>query len=199
MVSLFMSMVMFALVGAASPGPVNLLATSSGAAFGFWRTLPFVLGATVSYSAMVLLVGLGLSEVLQNTPNILPWVSGLGALFLLWMAYKLATSPVGKTDATQQVTVPPSFIAGGLLQCLNPKAWLVSMSGVSVFVLAQSDDRLLWVFGGVSFLMCLTGVALWALLGQVLGRLLSGKPEYLGYFNRGMALLLAVSVVTLFM
>lgn len=29
MVSLFMSMVMFALVGAASPGPVNLLATSS--------------------------------------------------------------------------------------------------------------------------------------------------------------------------
>jgi threonine/homoserine/homoserine lactone efflux protein len=43
-------MSLFVLIGAITPGPVNIIATSSGVRFGFTRTLPHVLGAMISYT-----------------------------------------------------------------------------------------------------------------------------------------------------
>ena len=45
MITVLLSMSIFALIGAITPGPVNIIATSSGATFGFVRTLPHIPGA----------------------------------------------------------------------------------------------------------------------------------------------------------
>jgi threonine/homoserine/homoserine lactone efflux protein len=50
-------MFLFALAGAISPGPVNLVAASLGASAGFCRALPHVAGASLSYAAIVWLMG----------------------------------------------------------------------------------------------------------------------------------------------
>ena len=50
-------MFLFSLAGAISPGPVNLIAASIGARAGFLKALPHVTGASVSYSAIVWLMG----------------------------------------------------------------------------------------------------------------------------------------------
>ena len=51
------AMALFALALSATPGPVNLLALASGINHGLWRSLPFVLGATIGFCALLYLIG----------------------------------------------------------------------------------------------------------------------------------------------
>ncbi len=195
MVSLLISMSVFALVGAITPGPVNIIATSSGASFGFARTLPHVLGATSAYTIIVVLVGGGLSQLLKDLPIITEVLKYLGSIFLLYMAFKIATSVSDNRDETFQT--PPSFIEGALCQGLNPKAWLVSMSGVSLFVLSQNNPAFyLTAYALLSFMLCFVGVGVWAGLGHLIRDYLQ-QAERQVRSNQLMGILLSFTVISI--
>ncbi|WP_017221475.1 LysE family translocator [Moritella dasanensis] len=211
MITVILSMAIFALVGAISPGPVNIIATSSGACFGFRRTVPHVFGATVAYAFIILLLGFGLNQTLAQFPQITDILKYLCGLYLLFMSFKIATVvPLNVTEGTEtlkgmgdlkhdsKIEQPPAFIDGVLSQGLNPKAWLVSMSGVSIFVSvhAQSTFYLL-VFTGISFIVCFIGIATWAAMGHVIRDRLSTPSQQIN-FNRMMGLLLSGTVVSMF-
>ena len=51
---------LFAVFMVGTPGPANMLLMTSGANFGFWRSLPFVVGVTFGKLFINLLLGLGL-------------------------------------------------------------------------------------------------------------------------------------------
>lgn len=196
MLTVIISMLLFALVGAISPGPVNIIATGAGARYGARGALPHVLGATISYTLIVLLAGLMLNEMAHWLPQISLLMQVAGAIFLLWIAWKIATAPTQNLEGEQYAS-PPGFMGGVLCQTLNPKAWLVSMSGISLFVSHQaSSGLLLMVFCLVSFAMCFLGVGCWALLGQMIRRLLSSTERQV-MFNRVMALLLIISMLSI--
>ncbi|MPW28012.1 LysE family translocator [Agarivorans sp. B2Z047] len=197
MVSIFLSMLVFAFIGAVSPGPVNIIATGAGANFGFRQALPHVVGASVSYSLVVLTTGLALNMLLYWLPSLTEALKYLGGAFLLYIAVKVACSPV-VTHAERALANPPSLLQGALAQGLNPKAWLVAMSGVSLFVSAQQPAWLyLLVFCSISLIVCLAGVGTWAAIGSLIARYLR-SPMRMRVFNVLMALLLAVSVLSLF-
>ena len=58
----------FALATSITPGPNNLMLLSSGARFGLRRTLPHLLGVALGVAFMLILVGMGVSELLQRVP-----------------------------------------------------------------------------------------------------------------------------------
>ncbi|MCJ8297772.1 MAG: LysE family translocator [Pseudomonadales bacterium] len=198
MFSIITSMAVFAFIGAVSPGPVNIMATSSSVNFGFKRTLPHVLGASLSYAAIVFLVGMGLNQLLSEHPQITDLLKYIGATFLLYMSYKIATAAA---DDSENITHQraPTILEGGLAQGLNPKAWLVSMSGVSIFV-TPNDPASLYViiFSLLSFIICLFGVGTWAVAGSLISDMLSEKRHQVT-FNRIMGLLLSLTVVSIFL
>jgi len=203
MLSIVFSMALFALIGAISPGPVNIIATGAGANFGFRRALPFVLGATISYTLVVFLVGIGLNAVLQAYPQITRSLQYIGGAFLLYMSYKIAMAkPTQIIDDEQNLSslqTPPSFIHGFLAQSLNPKAWLVSMSGVSLFVSANSPAfTYLLIFCSLSLIICFIGVATWAMIGQLISQFLSTDKRQ-RIFNITMGLLLSSTVLFIVM
>jgi threonine/homoserine/homoserine lactone efflux protein len=190
-------MFIFALIGAISPGPVNIIATGSGASFGFRRTVPHVLGATIAYTLIVLLVGLGLNRSLTTFPEISNLLRYVGSAFLLYMSYKIATAVPIESEKMVETKQPPSFIEGALAQGLNPKAWLVSMSGVSLFVTAHSQAMLyLLVFCIISFTVCLLGISTWAAIGYSIRSLLSTTKRHIG-FNILMGLMLSGTVFSI--
>jgi threonine/homoserine/homoserine lactone efflux protein len=198
MLSVFISMTIFAFIGAVTPGPVNIIATNAGANFGFRRAFAHVLGATVAYTLIVFLMGLGMGSLLIAIPEIATGMKYLGAGFLLYMAYRIATSSGLDNRLTSDQMLPPSFLQGGLVQALNPKAWLVSMSGVGLFVYANAPVSLyLIAFCCISFIACLSGVSIWAASGQVISRYLYGRNRQIG-FNILMATLLTGSVLLMF-
>lgn len=187
--NIYFSMAAFALAASITPGPVNILALSAGAQFGFNATLRHVFGATLGFTLLLILIGLGLHQLLTLWPVLTQVIQWGGVAFLLFMAYQLAfdDGQLGSGDKPRA----PSFWYGALLQWLNPKAWLASVASLGAFV-ADGDRVLLGQFAVIYFAICYVSVACWAYAGAMLAGLLQ-QARNVRRFNRLMALLLAAS------
>lgn len=122
--SLFLSMVGFLWVAAITPGPNNMLLTSTGANFGFMRSIWLMLGIMLGMQSMLLLVAFGVGSLILIYPSLHLALKILGSLYLLWLAWKIATSAYEKLDTNVAPAKPLRLYQGWLLQFLNPKAWL---------------------------------------------------------------------------
>jgi threonine/homoserine/homoserine lactone efflux protein len=190
-----LSMAAFALASSISPGPVNVVALSAGAQHGFSASMRHVSGATVGFTVLLLLIGLGLHELLARFPALIDIVKWAGIGFLLHMAYKLAVED-GQLGAGKP-TRRPSFAHGAALQWLNPKAWLASLAGMGAYA-ANGDGHLVWQFAALYFVICYLSIASWAYAGTFLRKYLE-EPKRVRRFNRAMATLLAASALYLLM
>ncbi|WP_104398687.1 LysE family translocator [Vibrio penaeicida] len=195
MESLILSMVVFAFAGAATPGPVNIIAAASGAQYGLRKASVYVVGASVSYAIVVLLSGLTIGSLLITLPAFTFYLKLVGSAFLIYLAYKIATAspePLKATDIGQHA---PGFGKGALTQVLNPKAWLYASSGVSLFVAGSSTEDLhLQLFVTISLVVCLFGVGIWACFGQAIGQWLNSAQRQ-RVFNWTMGMLLTATVI----
>jgi len=179
--SLVFAMCLFSLSMSISPGPVNVISLSTGVNYGFKKAIPFVSGATLGFTLLLLTVGLGLRFVAEVSENFLSVLTYTGAIFIAYMGLKLSSSVITSTLLPKEKQDIPAFFDGFLLQWLNPKAWIACISGVSAFNLAYSLP-LLSLFIGLYFLVCYISIASWALLGEKINRLLS-TPSHFKLFN----------------
>ena len=191
--SLMMSMAAFALVASITPGPVNIVALSSGARFGFRASQRHVAGATLGFVLLLVLMGLGLHELLQRWPALTQGVQWAGVAFVLYMAFRLAADN-GQVQA-REAAQAPSMLYGAIMQWLNPKAWLACVAGMGAFV-ADGEARLVWQFAAIYLVICYVSVGCWAYAGTFLRGFLN-NPAGMRLFNRLMALLLVVSAAYL--
>ncbi|MBC3777157.1 LysE family translocator [Pseudomonas sp. SWRI99] len=191
--SLILSMAAFALAASITPGPVNIVALSSGAQYGFRASQRHVAGATLGFVLLLVLMGLGLHQALELWPFMTRVVQWAGVAFLLFMAWKLATDD-GQLNASEAGRAP-SMLYGAVMQWLNPKAWLACVAGMGAFV-ADGETRLVWQFAAVYLVICYLSVGCWAYAGTFLRGYLSNAAG-MRWFNRLMALLLALSAMYL--
>ena len=152
--SVLLAMCLFSFSMSISPGPVNLITLSTGVNHGFKKALPFVSGATIGFSFLLLAVGLGLDQAAAKYPQILKVLSIGGILILAYIGYQIAFS-LPTIDASSKAK--PSFFQGVLLQWCNPKAWVACLAGVSAFNLTASVLKLL-AFVGIYFLICYVSI-----------------------------------------
>jgi len=194
MMTLYLSMAGFALAASISPGPVNVVALSSGVSHGLRATLRHVAGATLGFVLLLVLAGLGLAELLRGWPAAAALIRWAGVAFLLWMGWTLWRSEGGSGGgiANAEPSPAPSVLQGAAMQWLNPKAWVAALAGVGAY--AGDDPARLWVFAGIYFVICFLSVACWAWAGARLRHLLADGRR-MRLFNRAMAALLAASAV----
>ncbi|MGY8819125.1 MAG: LysE family translocator [Pseudomonadales bacterium] len=191
--SLLLSMAAFALASSISPGPVNIVALSAGAQFGLRPAMRHVSGATIGFTLLLLLIGLGLNELLDHWPWLTESIKLAGVAFLLYMAFRLAVDN-GRLNADKPA-MRPTMLYGAAMQWLNPKAWLASVAGMGLFA-AAGDAPSVWRFAAIYFVICYASLACWAYAGTFLRQHLD-KPARVRLFNRLMAALLVASAVYL--
>jgi threonine/homoserine/homoserine lactone efflux protein len=187
-----LSMSGFALAASISPGPVNLVTLSSSIQHGLGVSMRHVTGATVGFTLLLLLIGLGIHELLVYLPNLISVLKWLGVAFLLYMAFKLATDD--GTLGTQRTGNAPSFLSGAAMQWLNPKAWLASLAGMGAY--AGSELHLVWQFAGIYFVICYASLSCWAAVGLCLRRYVD-NPKRIRMLNRSIAALVVFSAIWL--
>ncbi len=176
----------FALAMSATPGPNNAMVAASAVNFGLRRSLPHILGISLGFPVMLLLVGLGAGEVLAGSPGLQATLRWVGAAWMLWLAWGIArAAPLTPGDAPRGK--PMSLIQAALFQWVNPKAWIIAGAAI----LAYGESPLLAGIFGAAALVSLLG---WAAIGLGAARLLR-RPEALRWFNRAMAVLLVLSLV----
>lgn len=191
--SVILPMSAFALAASISPGPVNLVCLSSGTRYPINRGLVFVTGATLGFIVLFLSVGLGLYSVLV----VLPWLElalrWAGIAFLLYMSVKLFQDD-GRLPADSNGKAP-GFMAGALMQWLNPKAWLASASGIGTYT-SGSDLQQIIIFASLYLPICWLSLGSWVYAGAFLRRYVH-KPVVLMMINKTLAALLAASCLYL--
>lgn len=190
--TLLLAMFSFSLVMSISPGPVNMIIVSSGINYGAKRTFPYVSGATIGFTLLLLFIGFGFFQVTQNYPAFFTVLAVAGALFIINMGYKLAIS---KPEFKLSYNKIPKFYEGFLLQWLNPKAWIACVSGVSLFSSPESYQPLL-TFVLIYFLVCYACLGAWAILGDKISILFHNHTR-LKAFNVFMGGLLIVTAIYL--
>ena len=120
----------FSIVGTGTPGPNNLMLTASGVNFGMRRTLPHLMGVWLGFLLMLGLVCAGLGNIFQTWPWLQTVLKGVGSLYLLYLAWRIATAaPVSKAA----VGKPISFFEAVLFQYVNPKAWMMAVTITSAY------------------------------------------------------------------
>lgn len=184
-------MMMYCFVMSITPGPNNLMLTASGANFGYRLTLPQVMGCVMGNVALTLIACAGLGHVFLFWPAGQVALRTGGALYLVWLACKLARSRIG--DA--QTLRPLRFLEGVMFQATNPKSWIRAITLASVFMPAGANplaaSLAISAIGAVIGFPCISA---WALFGVAMRGVLS-DPRKQRVFNLVMAAALLVLAV----
>jgi len=192
---LLLAFVLFAFVSSVTPGPNNTMLLSSGVNFGFNRTIPHMLGISCGFAVMVLAVGLGLGAVFKSYPVLYTVLRYAGAAYLLYLAYKIATSGPVK-DATDKEARPMSYLGAAAFQWVNPKAWVMAIGAISTYTPINGYFTNVVIIALVFGVVNLPAVSMWAGCGSLLRNVLR-DPFWLRIFNGVMAALLVVSLYPL--
>ena len=178
----------FALTASMTPGPNNVMLMASGANFGVRRSLPHAAGITIGFSIMIALVGHGLGRAFDLWPSLRIGLAVVSAGYLAWLAWKIATAaPPGSRG---QASRPLSLLQAAGFQWVNPKAWTMAVSAITLFAKGTTGPFVVAaVFGAVS----VVSTATWLVAGTQVRRLLD-SPGRLRAFNRAMAALLVASL-----
>src|SRR5690554_4744704 len=124
---------LFAVVAAGTPGPSNLLLTATGARVGVLRGLPCLFGVTLGMGLMMAVVAFGLGSVVLASPGLLRALNWIGAAFLLWLAYRIATAGRGGA-AAEHGKRPVGFVGAAAFQWVNPKSWIVCAGAAGTYL-----------------------------------------------------------------
>lgn len=180
----------FAFATSITPGPNNMMLLASGANFGVRRTVPHMLGISLGHAFMVFLVGSGLAQLFHRYPQADLVLKLAATLYMLWLAWKIANAaPPREGEAKGR---PFSFVQAAAFQWVNPKAWAMALTAVTVY--APSDTMGAMALVAIVFAAVnLPSVGVWAIAGQGLRRWLTTRRR-LRVFNVGMAILLVASL-----
>ena len=184
------ALVVFAFVTSITPGPNNMMLMASGANYGVRRTVPHMLGVATGFVIMAVLVGAGLVQVFDAVPALHTALKIVSVAYLLYLAWKIATAPL--PTPAGRAGKPMTFLAAALFQWVNPKAWAMALTAVTVYAPSQTIAGLTLVsvtFGVIN----LPAVGCWAMLGQQMRRVLTNAGR-LRAFNTIMAVLLIASL-----
>ncbi|WP_202305523.1 LysE family translocator [Dryocola clanedunensis] len=195
METLFLSMLGFLWVAAITPGPNNTLLTSSGANYGFIRSLPLMIGIMLGMQCILLLVACGVGSLILLYPALHLILKIAGSIYLLWLAWKIGTATYERLETDAAPPTPIPFWQGGLLQVINPKAWLMALGAVASFSLAGSQylHSVVLISIGIALVNIVAGV-IWIAFGSLIGKLLRSRRAWV-IFNIFMGLLTAACVL----
>ena len=191
----FLSMALFWIVAAYTPGPNNVVASYSGFNFGIKKTIPHIFGVTFGFTLLVIALTFGLVNIFILFPIIQIVLKYLGSFFLIYLAYKISFS---KSSIEKKSENPISFLDTFIFQFLNPKGVLIGIIIVSTYV-EYGDNYLNYATQIVlfAFIISLSSITFWTFVGKYL-RKFATNEKFIKYFNYAMSSLLLLSIITFY-
>jgi cysteine/O-acetylserine efflux protein len=176
----------YTLITALTPGPNNILALSTATSHGLRESTRVLAGMSLGFLIIMLLcagIAFSLVSLDPRFTRVLSWV---GAVYILWLALKIATSqPPGSTTEAQ----PVGFWGSFGLQFLNVKIILYGITALSTFVLPYTAE----ISGIVGMSVVLAAIGClgnlcWALAGHLFQKVFQR-------FGRSLNIILALMLV----
>ena len=183
----------FALTG--SPGPATLGLAAAAAAFGIRRSLGLMAGIIAGVLVVFGLAVAGLTGLILAQPVLGPVVKVLAALYMVWLAWRIVTTPpLGQGDGARA----PTLFGGIFLGVGNPKAYAAMAALASGFVLSPNRTADTAAKAVVLLVVMILVDLAWLFAGSALARAMR-RPAWSRAINIGFALALLASVAAGFL
>ncbi len=157
-----------------TPGPNNSILTASGIKFGFFRTIPNIFGISCGHGIQLALVAFGLGSLFEYYPIILVVLKYIGAVYLLYLSWKMFGSL--NPSQSEEKSYPLKLYEAIFFQFVNPKAWVICATAVSLFFPQEENFIVAIIFMVfMSTLINLPSISLWAFGGSIIRFYLSNK------------------------
>ncbi len=158
----------------ATPGPNNSILTTSGIKFGFIRSIPNIIGISSGHGLQLALVCFGLGSLFTQFPILLEVLKYIGACYLLYLAWKMFGSL--NISRTEEKSSPLKYYEAILFQFVNPKAWVICITAVSLFYPENVNLIIGTLFLVImSTIINLPSISMWAFGGSVIRHYLSNE------------------------
>ena len=164
----------FATIMVITPGPANLVLMLSGAKFGFYKSIPFVIGVTFGKLFLTLVLGFGLLTLVYSNILLLNIIKILGTVYICWLSWKILFLQVDKNPLKDQNLLPPSLINGLLVHPVNPKAWAMIIAAYTQFTsFGESNSEISWfievaIIASTFFVIQAISHSLWCWGGDII-------------------------------
>ncbi|RRJ66128.1 LysE family translocator [Paenibacillus oralis] len=185
----FISFLMYCVIATFTPGPTNIAILSIAHHARLKESFQYIWGAAVAFS-MLLAASAVLNGVLATiVPKILLVMQIIGCMYMLYLAYQVYKMNLSGNTAAQAAT----FRSGFVMQFVNPKTWLFTMTVIPSYVMPYYKSSLI-IF---AFVLAITVIAFlafvtWAFFGRMLHRFLQ---KYQKAANIILAVLLVFSAI----
>lgn len=164
---LLLPMSLFAFVSSITPGPNNSMLASSGILFGFRRTVPHLFGISFGCGVMLALSAAGIGGVVLAMPALGLLLKAVGSTYLLYFAWRMRHMTLQQAEGPR--LQPMSFWNAAGFQFVNPKAWMMTVSGASVFMpQAEAGSEGILLICLVFCAVNLACISVWAAIGAAL-------------------------------
>ena len=208
-ISDLIAFILFCSAAAFSPGPNNFMASYSAFNFGIKKTLPIIYGVTFGFPLLIICINFGLSIVFKKYPDIQKIITIAGTIFLVYMAYKIATT---KNTQNKESKNPATFINIVLFQFINPKAVICAAFITSTFISQENfvKDSIIIIL--LAIIISFLSIVTWSLLGKYMTigeseKKLSSLPIFLSMplkliaknFNFLMSGMLILTIIILYL
>ena len=156
----------------ATPGPNNSILTASGIKFGFVKTIPNIFGIPTGHGIQLTFVCFGLGSLFVQFPYLLNVLKYIGATYLLYLAWKMFGSL--SIQRAEDKSAPLRYYEAILFQFVNPKAWVICITAVSLFYPEKEN-----LFVGTLFMVVMStiinipSISIWAFGGSIIRRYLN--------------------------
>ncbi|WP_179018909.1 LysE family translocator [Winogradskyella forsetii] len=172
---------------AISPGPDNIYvlvqSISNGKSYGLATVSGLITGCIVHTT----LLAFGVSAIIKANENLFFGIKLLGAIYLLYLAYKVFKSNAEITLSSENVpkkNLKQLFVQGFFMNVLNPKVTIFFLAFFPGFLFSESMSTVIqfYVLGGIFMLVSFIIFSAIALLaGQI-------KTYTLNHKNSGLVL-----------
>ena len=180
-----------------TPGPNNSILTASGIKFGFFRSVPNIFGIPTGHGIQLALVCLGLGSLFTQFPILLNILRYVGAVYILFLAYNMFGSL--NVSSTEEKSRPLRYYEAILFQFVNPKAWVICITAVSLFYPEKENLIVGTLFMVImSTLINIPSISVWAFGGSVIRHYL-GNNKLKKSIEWLLALLLLATAVSVFL
>ena len=178
---------------AITPGPNNIMSMNNAAQKGMRKALPFNFGVLTGIFIVVLLCAVFSSLLFALIPRIQFPMKILGAAYMLYLALK----PLLPSKKKKIRNSSGSYIAGTVLQLINPKLMIYGITAMTSFILPWYTSvpilicfAFLLAFAGFISTLC------WSAFGSLFSKIFS---EHGLILNIIMAALLVYCAISLFL
>ncbi|MFD2369195.1 LysE family translocator [Brevibacillus sp. GCM10020057] len=187
------SLLIYCIIVTFTPGPTNIVILSTVNNFGTKKAMEYTYGATIAFGVLLAVSAMLNTMLITLIPKILMIMQIIGTIYMFYLAYQIYKMDTSGPTVNQTGT----FISGFLMQFLNPKVVLFTMTVFPSYVMPYYSAMPAVTLSVIAItLIGFLAFVTWVLFGTIFKHFLQKRKKTV---NVMMALFLAFAAIMIWM